>query len=110
MINSILFVILMAPASGAEQNPIAQFLPIVLIIFVFYFFMIRPQIKKNKDQKKYMASIKVGDKVITIGGMHGKITDIDEQTFTIEISPNVRVKVEKNAITMDPSTLSEQKK
>jgi len=50
-----------------------QFIPLVLIIVVFYFFMIRPQLKKSKDQKKFRENIKIGDKIITIGGIHGKI-------------------------------------
>ena len=68
----------MTPPAGGQQNPIASFLPLILIVVVFYFFMIRPQMKKTKEQKVFRESLKKGDKVITIGGLHGKIIEIDE--------------------------------
>lgn len=83
----------------------------ILIIVVFYFFMIRPQMKKAKDQKKFRESIKVGDKIVTIGGIHGKIAEIAEKTFIITVEAGVKLKIEKNAVSMDNSTLigAEQK-
>jgi preprotein translocase subunit YajC len=86
-------------------------LPIVLIIVVFYFFMIRPQLKKAKDQKKFRENIKVGDKVVTIGGIHAKISEIQDTTFMITVEGGVKLKIEKNAVSMDSTTLigSEQK-
>jgi preprotein translocase subunit YajC len=82
----------------------------VLIIVVFYFFMIRPQMKKAKDQKKFRENIKVGDKVITIGGIHGKIAEIGETTFIITIEAGVKIKIEKSAVSMDSSTLIGEQK
>ncbi|HSH65103.1 MAG TPA: preprotein translocase subunit YajC [Bacteroidia bacterium] len=83
----------------------------ILIIVVFYFFMIRPQMKKAKDQKKFRESIKVGDKIVTIGGIHGKIAEVAETTFIITVEAGVKLKIEKNAVSMDNSTLigAEQK-
>lgn len=75
----------------------------VLIIVVFYFFMIRPQMKKAKDQKKFREAIKVGDKIVTIGGIHGKIAEIGESTFIITVEAGVKLKIEKNAVSMDNS-------
>lgn len=93
------------------MGQIGQFLPLVLIIVVFYFFMIRPQLKKTKEQKKFRENIKIGDKIVTIGGIHGKIADIQETTFMITVEGGVKLKIEKSAISMDASTLigAEQK-
>jgi preprotein translocase subunit YajC len=73
--------------------------------------MIRPQLKKSKEQKKFRENIKVGDKIVTIGGIHGKIADIGETTFMITVEGGVKLKIEKNAISMDASSLlgAEQK-
>ncbi|MBN8702110.1 MAG: preprotein translocase subunit YajC [Bacteroidetes bacterium] len=97
----------MAPPAGSKgaENPIMQLLPIILIIVVFYFFMIRPQLKKSKEQKKFRESIKKGDKIITIGGIHGKIADINEKTFLIDVGGGVRLEIEKQAVSMESSQL-----
>lgn len=76
----------------------------VLIIVVFYFFMIRPQMKKTKEQKKFRENIKVGDKIVTIGGIHGKISDVQETTFMITVEGGVKLKIEKSAISSDATT------
>ncbi len=93
------------------MGQLGQFLPLVLIIVVFYFFMIRPQLKKTKEQKKFRENIKAGDKIVTIGGIHGKISDVGETTFMITVEGGVKLKIEKSAISMDASTLigAEQK-
>ena len=71
--------------------------------------MIRPQMKKQKDLKSYREGLNKGDKVVTTGGIYGKITDIKEQTITVEISDNVRIRIDKNAILKDNSDLAKQK-
>ena len=86
-------------------------LMILLIFVVFYFFMIRPQQKKAKTEREFKESIKKGDKVVTIGGVHGKIVEIQERTFTIEVAENIRFRVEKSAISAEASKqFSEQPK
>ena len=77
----------------------------VLIIVVFYFFMILPQTRKAKAQKKFRENIKVGDKIVTIGGIHGKIAEIADTTIIITVEAGVKLKIEKNAISVDSSTL-----
>jgi preprotein translocase subunit YajC len=84
-----------------EGGGFGAFLPLILIIVVFYFFFIRPQMKKQKDARKYRESLKKGDKIITIGGIHGKITEVQEKTFTVEVAPEIRFRVEKSAVAMD---------
>lgn len=86
--------LLQAPAGGG----MSQLFFIGAIILVFYFFMIRPQMKKAKEQKLYRESLKKGDKIITMGGIHGKIIEISETTFVIETEGNGRLKIEKSAI------------
>lgn len=83
------------------QNPIMSFLPLILIVVVFYFFMIRPQIKKQKEQKKFRENLAKGDKVITIGGLHGKIAEIQETTITLDVGNGINFKIEKSAISPD---------
>lgn len=90
-------------AEGGE-NPIMTFLPLVLIVIVFYFFMIRPQSKKAKEAKKFRESLSKGDKVITIGGIHGKVTEVKEQYLNIQIANGVEIKVSKTAVSPELST------
>ena len=78
-----------------------SFLPLILIILVFYMFFIRPQMKKQKDLRKYRESLQKGDKIITIGGIHGKIVEVQDRTFTIEVEGQNRLKIEKSAAAMD---------
>ena len=85
------------PAGGGLMS----FLPLVLIILVFYLFFIRPQLKKQKEARKYREALKKGDKIITIGGIHGKIVEIQEKTLTIEVAPEIKFRIEKSAVAMD---------
>ncbi len=87
----------------AAGNPIMQFLPMILIIVVFYFFMIRPQMKKAKDHKKFVEELKKGDKVVTSAGIHGKIADMNETTFLIEVEGGTKIRFDKSAISLDAS-------
>ncbi|MBN1339337.1 MAG: preprotein translocase subunit YajC [Bacteroidales bacterium] len=108
--NQSLFLLFMQPGEGKEGGGYMSFLWLFLIIIVFYLFFIRPQMKKSKDQKKYRESLKKGDKIITIGGIHGKIIEIAERTFIIEVEGQNRLKIEKSAVAMDGSAqLGDQK-
>lgn len=74
-----------------------------LLMVVFYFFMIRPQQKKAKDAKKFRESLQKGTKVVTIGGLHGKVVEVNEATILLEVDSNVKLRFEKSAIAMDSS-------
>jgi len=89
-----------APAPGGFGQ-YQSFIMIGLMIVVFYFFMIRPQQKKAKDQKNFKNTLQKGDKIVTIGGIHGKIAEIKENTFVIDIGNGVKHTIEKSAISMD---------
>ena len=93
-------IILMAPPQEG-QNPITLFLPWILIFIVIYFFMIRPQVKKQKQQRKFMENLQKGDKVVTVGGLHGKIVEVRERNLIVDISEGTKVKIERSAVSMD---------
>ncbi len=91
-------ILLQAAAAPAGQNGWSSILMIVLMFVVIYFFMIRPQQKRQKEIKKFRESIKNGDKVITAGGIYGKVKDVKETTITLEIADNVRITIDKNSV------------
>lgn len=86
-----------------SMQQIQGFLPMILIIIVFYFFMIRPQMKKAKDHKKYIQELKKGDRVITSSGIHGKIVDVNDTTFLIEVESGTKIRFDKVAISLESS-------
>jgi preprotein translocase subunit YajC len=79
----------------------AQLIVLPLIIIVFYFFMIRPQIKKQKDQKKFTEDLKKGDKVITTSGAHGRIVEVAETTLLIEGESGHKTRYDKSAVSLE---------
>ncbi|MBC7759328.1 MAG: preprotein translocase subunit YajC [Phormidesmis sp. FL-bin-119] len=85
------------------MDQIQNFLPMILIIVVFYFFMIRPQMKKAKDHKKYVEELKKGDKVITTSGIHGKIVDVNDTTFVVDVDSGTKIRFEKSSISLEAS-------
>ena len=82
----------------------------VLMFGILYFFMIRPQQKKAKDQKKFTEEIKKGDYVVTIGGVHGRIAEIEDDTFIVEVERGARIKFSKTAVSMDSTKAAASKK
>lgn len=84
-----------APAAGAGQQ---QIIMLVLVFAVFYLFMIRPQMKKQKEIKKFREALKTGDKVVSAGGIHGKVKDIKDETVVVEIADGVKITVDKASV------------
>ena len=96
---NLLSIFLQAATPGAGgMGGYQGILMMVLIFVVFYFFMIRPQSKRQKEIKKQREAMKPGDTVVTTGGIYGKVKDIKETTVIVEISDNVRIKVDKNSV------------
>jgi preprotein translocase subunit YajC len=83
---------------GGGGSQIMSFLPIIFIFIIFYFLLIRPQQKRAKEHRALLENIKVGDEVLTTGGIYGKITGIQDNKITVEISDKVRVKVSRGHI------------
>jgi preprotein translocase subunit YajC len=87
-------------AGGADQggNMLTGFIPIILMILIFYFLLIRPQSKKRKETEKMLSALKKGDKVVTIGGLHGIIQSVKESTVIIKADDNVKLEFLRSAI------------
>lgn len=86
------------PANQPSGGGYTGILMLILIFVVFYFFLIRPQTKRQKEIKKQREAMKPGDHVITSGGIYGKIKEVKDNSFIIEIADNVRIKVDKNSV------------
>jgi preprotein translocase subunit YajC len=107
--NLLNVILMMQPqGEGQQGNPYSGLIMMVLILVVFYFFMIRPQMKRQKDLRNFRESLKKGDKVVTTGGIYGKILNVSEKAITIEIDDNVKIKVDKSAVLKDSSDLNAQ--
>ncbi len=93
-------VLLMAPppTNGGAPNPLATFLPFILIFVIFYFFIIRPQQKRQKEKQKMLEALQKGDKVVTIGGIHGRVVSVDGDTVLLEVDEDTKIRFDKNAI------------
>jgi preprotein translocase subunit YajC len=89
--------------TAGQSNPLITFLPLILVFVVFYFFMIRPQMKKQKDMNAYRSSLKKGDKVITTGGIYGKVYEVKDNYVTVDVGGDIKLKVDKSALLKDPS-------
>lgn len=85
----------------AQGGGMMNMIFLVAIIIVFYFFMIRPQVKKQKQEKEFRDSLEKGRKIVTIGGIHGRILEVSDRTFLVEIDNNVKVRLEKTAVSAD---------
>ena len=83
-------------------------LPLLLIIVVFYFFMIRPQMKRQKEIRKFRESLAKGDKVVTTGGIYGKIVEVKETTIILEVAKDVNITVDKAGIIKDMSDVQQR--
>lgn len=88
-----------APAAGAQApNPLMTFGPLILLFVVFYFLMIRPQMKRQKEHRAMVTALAKGDEVVTNGGLAGRVDEVGESFITLEIAPNVKIKVQKGAV------------
>ena len=99
----------MMQPEGQDANPLMSFLPLLLIVVVFYFFMIRPQMKRQKEVRKFRESLSKGDKVVTTGGIYGRIIEVKETTITLEIAKDIHIKVDKNGIVKDMTDVPQQR-
>ena len=100
-ISSILLTAGGTGGAGGGQSMWSSLMFMVLIFVVFYFFFIRPQIKRQKEQKKFRENLGKGQKIITIGGIHGRIVEMQETTCTIEVEGGVKLRIEKSAVAVD---------
>jgi len=94
--TNLLYILLQA--GGAGGGSLSMILMLVVVFGIMYFMMIRPQQKRQKEIQKMRESLKVGDKVVTAGGIHGKIKEISDKDFLIEIAENVKIRVDKVSV------------
>lgn len=73
--------------------------PLIILFVIFYFLLIRPQQKRAKEHKEMLSKVAKGDNIITTGGIHGRVTAVNEETLTVEIAENTRIKISKDSIT-----------
>jgi preprotein translocase subunit YajC len=106
MLNFLGIILMATPQKG--QNPWSSLIPLLLIMVVFYFFLIRPQMKRQKELKNFRESLKKGDHIITAGGIYGKINNISDNVITIDAGNNVLLKVDKSAVLRDTSDVQNQ--
>ena len=112
--DSFVFYLLMGAPPGADGaagggNALMTFLPFVAIIAIFYFLIIRPQNKKQKETQKMLAALKKGDKVVTIGGVHGTIQSVKENTVIVRVDENTKLEFNRSAISTVVTVAKEEK-
>lgn len=90
----------MGQGGAGGQGQFATFIPIILMFVIFYFLLIRPQQKKQKEHREMVNNLKKDDRVVTSGGIYGRITGVDDQTVTVEIADKVRIKVARGNISI----------
>jgi preprotein translocase subunit YajC len=90
--------LLQAPAGGGAEAMLMQLLPLVMILVVFYFLLIRPQQKRLKEHKAMVEALRRGDTVVTSGGFIGKVTKVADDELTVELAPNVNVRLQRHAV------------
>lgn len=97
-------------AAGQSPDPLASLILPIGLVVLFYFFLIRPQSKRQKEQRKMIADLQKGEEVITSGGILGKIININDNFITLEITKDVSLKIQKNAVQtiMPKGTIKEQ--
>lgn len=109
VMNNLLAVVLM-PAPQQGQNQWSSLIFLLLIMVVFYFFLIRPQMRKQKELRNFRDSLKKGDRIITAGGIYGKINNISDNIITIDVGNNILLKIDKSAVLRDTSDMENQQK
>lgn len=101
------YLLMAAPQEGA--NPLMTFMPLLIIIVIFYFFMIRPQVKRQKELRVFRDSLGKGDKVVTTGGIYGKIVEVKDNIVMMQIDNDVTIRVDKAAIIKDMTDAPQQR-
>lgn len=108
--SNLLYLFIMAQPAGSSGsgNTLISLMPLILVFVVFYFFMIRPQMKKQKELTNYRNSLKKGDKVITTGGIYGRVIEVKDNVVMIDAGGDVKLKIDKSALLKDPTDIEQK--
>jgi preprotein translocase subunit YajC len=87
-----------AQAPAAQPDPLMSFLPLIIIFVIFYFLLIRPQTKRAKEHRKMVAELKVGDEIVTSGGVLGRVNEISDQFLKVEVADGVVLKIQRQTV------------
>ncbi len=92
------FLLAMAAPADGTVNPLVQLLPFALVLGIFYFIILVPMKRRQKKVQQFLSALKVGDRVVTNGGIHGTVTKVDDGVLQLQIAQNVRIQISRNAI------------
>lgn len=92
------FLLALSASSGQAGNPLVQLIPFALVLAIFYFIILLPMKRRQKKVQEFLSALKVGDRVITSGGIYGSIVKINDQTLQLQVAQNVRLEVARSAI------------
>lgn len=101
MSNILMYILLLGGGQGGQGGGMGGLIPIVLIFVVMYVFMILPQSRKAKAQRKFREELKKGDKIVNMAGIHGKIVELGDTNMVIELEEGVRMRIERSSISME---------
>ena len=102
------FFLVQPTGTTGQNNPLVSFLPLILVFVVFYFFMIRPQMRKQKELSNYRNSLQKGDKVVTTGGIYGRIIEVKDNIVMMDVGGDVKLRIDKSALLKDPSDIEQK--
>ncbi len=88
-----------SPSGAAPGAGLFSFLPFILIFVIMYYVMIRPQMRRQKDQARLVSALKTGDRVVTASGIHGMISNVKDHTVIVKVADNVKIEMDKTAVT-----------
>lgn len=100
---------ILAQAAASPSQKLSPLFLMLALILVFWLFMIRPQMKKQKELQKYRAALQKGDKVVTTGGIYGKVDGVSEKHIVLDVDNDVKLRIDKNAVLKDPGDLAQKK-
>src|SRR5437868_2753425 len=99
MFFALLFFAQASPAPAGPGPGFGGFIPFILIFVIMYFVLLRPQMRRQKEQQRLVSTLKTGDRVVTNGGIHGLISNVKDTTVIVKVADNVKIEMEKSAIT-----------
>ena len=88
-----------SPTPAAPGGALGGFIPLIFIVIIMYFILLRPQMRRQKEQQRMVSALKTGDRVVTNAGIHGLISNVKETTVIVKVADNVKIEMEKSAIT-----------